>query len=188
MPNNSSINFGGVQLQKAEVARMKTKVAKDHYGKSYKLFMVDFKSGVKVAYKQSPKGSSLFSHKDSETWDSIKTQSNFVKGLEVVGSKKMDNIIVRGGTVNGIDVVDGAGGDSVTVTRAEADNGPESGIGSRFLVGGSILTDKNDETRIKNFGSQDYTEKGSYNMKVRDNNGTMHIRSNNGVHRLDIRK
>ena len=173
MTKGLTMNFGGVKLQKSEVASTKTKTVKDYYGKAVKLFMVNFKNGVKVAYQQSANNASIFSGKNN-TWNSTNTNINFVEGLELKGTNNRDDITVRGGSISGIDVSRDGGGDTVKVTLADSD---ESGVASDYvsssiLGGGTIWTDKQDETQIRNFGDKNYSRKGSY--------------SNGGVHRNDL--
>ena len=173
MTKGLTMNFGGVKLQKSEVASTKTKTVKDYYGKAVKLFMVNFKNGVKVAYKQSANNASIFSGKNN-TWNSTNTNINFVEGLELKGTNNRDDITVRGGSISGIDVSRDGGGDTVKVTLADSDNSGVSSddVSPNILCGGMIWTDKQDETQIRNFGDKNYSRKGSY--------------SNGGVHRNDL--
>ena len=172
MTKGLTMNFGGVKLQKSEVASTKTKTVKDYYGKAVKLFMVDFKNGVKIAYKQSTNNASIFSGKNN-TWNSTNTNINFVEGLELKGTNNRDDITVRGGSINGIDVSKDGGGDTVKVTLADSDkSGVSSGnVSPNILGGGTIWTDKQDETQIRNYGDKNYSHKGS---------------SLNGVYRNDL--
>lgn len=167
MTDGLTMNFGGVDLKKSEVASTKTKIVKDKDGKDAKLFMVDFKNGVKVAYKQSPKvfgtNPSIFSSKN-DIGNPTTTTVNFVEGLELKGTATdMNDITVNGGSVNGIDISDNGGGDTVKVTYADADkSGAESGsVSPKILSRGVILTDKQDQTLIKNTNDKDYSQGGS---------------------------
>ena len=158
MTKGLTMNFGGVKLKKSEVASTKTKTVKDYYGKAVNLFMVDFKNGVKVAYKQSSNKfgvtPSIYARNDNNVDKSI-TNANFVEGLELKGSKKMNDITISGGSVAGIDVANG-GYDVVSVRSADNDNsGVASGtVSTKILSGGTVWTDKIDETHILNSGDK----------------------------------
>ena len=155
------ISFGGVTLKKSEVAGTKTEIVRDRYGKTAKKYIVNFKNGVKVAYTESPKGSTIFSQRTKPT-DYAETTANYVNDLEMIGSKQFQNHVnIHGGSVNGIDVADNAY-DSVTVNRAEASHSTPSSISSKsILSGGTIWKDKGDDTQIRNWGDGEYTTKGN---------------------------
>ena len=67
------------------------------------------------------------------------------------------------GSINGIDVSKDGGGDTVKVTLADSDkSGVSSGnVSPNILGGGTIWTDKQDETQIRNYGDKNYSHKGS---------------------------
>ncbi len=171
--------FGGVKLDRSEVAKTSTKLVENP--KTYKqetVFCVQFKNGVKAAYRKSDNNAaSIYSSRTYQMVDDTKTTTRFVEGLELKGNSKGQNTInVIGGSIVGVDVADNGGGDDVTVDRAEVSNSRSSGFIPKLLSGGNVLTDKNDNTQIKNFGDSDYTRKGTIITKYKEP----------GVRRIDI--
>lgn len=176
------ITYGGVKLEKNSIAKMNTSVTKDYYEREYKFFNVEFKNGIKIAYpQQEHPGSSVMT--SQESWGDTKTNIYCVMGLELKGTKQRDDIKVKGGEIQSIDISGDGGGDSVEVERV---TGPEV-LGESYksdLNGiwgnGEIVVDSNDNTTIQNFGSDQATKEGKFGWLHFGNGKKYH-----GVHRFE---
>ncbi len=154
----NAIKFGGVTLDKTEVASMKTKTCENVYGQKEEIFFVDFKSGVKVAYRKSD-NASVFS---SQSLGSNKSHINNVTGLELIGSDYMDDVTINGGSVSGVDLRDD-GHDDIVVKDAKVYKTNIHGLTQEDKlppINGEIAVDKGDNTEIKNLSKTEFSKDG----------------------------
>lgn len=146
------IIFGGVQLNKNEVAYKKT--VTDINGTKH--YFVIFKNGIRAAY-QGANGEYAFissydlgSNKYSP--DTNLFSARRIKGLEVKGAEyKKDNINVRESSIIGIDVYDGGRNfeDSVTIENSKSTFGARAMSREDYHYGdGMIEADSCDSISI----------------------------------------
>lgn len=166
MPGPETITFGGVRLNKTEVAKTGVKnVENPLTGDSRKVFVVEFKSGVKAAYSGSEKmqGFPSFLSSKINPSDIAKTEALGILGLEITGNtQKQDEIEVTNGTLIGIDIAD-SGHDSVQVHGAKQSKEYPSSSNNQGLPpsSGEIKADKGDNVSIRQSGEAQYSTEGS---------------------------
>lgn len=175
------ITFGGVKLEKNQVAKTSKRTLSNEYGKSETYYIVEFKNGQKAAYTESKNGSISASNDPAFA----KTNIYGVMGLELIGTKNnMDEINITNSNIKYVDVSGDGGGDSVKVTNStvHASMKDYDFVGnalSNLGVHGEIITDKNDNTEIKHAFETEYTREGQM---------FIHDAKRWGVHRFDRSK
>ena len=156
---SNEIIFGWVKLDSTQVTKRTQKTLNNKYGKSEKYYIVEFKNGQKVSYTQS---NGYISAHENAAYST--TDINGVMGLELIGSKNIDKINITNSEIKYVDVSGDGGGDDVKVTDCIADNSNESNfdgnVFDRFGSHGEIITDKDDNTKIKNRSEDGYTKDG----------------------------
>ena len=120
MADPTKITFGGVQLNKNEVARKTTKELTTFSGTKKEIYyIVEFKNGTKVSYRES-NGGQISSTNDKKSYH--ETNIYNVMGLELVGSKDMDDITVDNSTVRWIDISEDKYGDCLSINKSKIAN------------------------------------------------------------------
>jgi len=175
MGDENFMIYGGVRLNKSEVSQTKTKTLQDASGKKEKVYIVNFKNGVKAAYRGAAPNTTFtpsITSNLSKT-DYAQTDVYGVMGLELSGSKnKADRIEITNGSIIGVDVSHDGGGDSVKVHGSKADTRTTSFETGSYMAQGGIYTDKGDDTQIRQANRAEYTEKGTF--------------VNEGIHRVNL--
>lgn len=157
-----TIMFGGVKLSKSEVAKTQVKNVEDPLtGKSRKVFIVDFKSGVKAAYSGAENFPGIPSYLSSNIneADRAKTEAFGILGLQITGnSLKQDDIEITKGTLIGVDIADG-GHDDVIVHGAKQSKEYPYLLNSKGLDPslGNIKADRSDYVSIRQHNEQKYS-------------------------------
>ena len=157
---SENFTYGGVKLTQKVISRLNTTVVKDYHGRECKIFNVEFKNGIKIAYPQQEHTGS-FVETSQATYGDTKTNIYGVMGLELKGSKNRDTINVDTSEIKSIDI-SGDGYDEVNVKKV---NGPRvddmtpSSLNGLYNSG-EIIVDSVDNTMIKNYGSEMSTRDG----------------------------
>ena len=161
----NDFTFGGVRLKKSEVATYKTStVATNQYGGTEKVYVVEFKNGIKATYRGAQNNSTMpayiSSKKDVTAWTNTEVWG--VMGLELKGTNTKDKMDITEGSIIGIDVSGDNYSDDITINRSKVDKRNPS---LEFYSGskGRINVDRHDNTEILQFGDSgknSYTKDG----------------------------
>ncbi len=160
------ITFGGVQLRTDDVKNQEVKTITHRDGKEERVYVVNFKNGVNVAYRgaeKTPAGFPAYISSSNIGGAGFQNTNVYaVLGLELQGSKKYaDNISIVGGSLIGVDVSNDDKSDDVRIRQVAVEPQMQGVLGDGSLYEGQVRVSEDDKTEIQQVNEYKITENGS---------------------------